>query len=136
MTQVAKQVLKEVTIVTLTNGKRVANFSSPHPFTFTDGKILPAVTNEIAERLKVTFLEDIDNFGDVKLSFKLSDDVLDMVDWLKSMHGKGQIDVVFCPLPMITALYAMDYNVKASPFRAVRIEDRIQKLVSISKQCL
>ena len=44
-------------IITLSNGKKVANFSSPHPFTFTDGSVIPAVSNEESERLKVTFIE-------------------------------------------------------------------------------
>ena len=66
-------------ITTLTNGKKVANFSSPHEFKFTDGSILPAVSDELAETY---------------------------------------------------------YDLKNSPFRSVRIEDRIKKLVSIHKQCV
>jgi hypothetical protein len=44
-------------IVILSNGKRVANFSSPHEFKFVDGTILPAVSNEDAEKYKVDFIE-------------------------------------------------------------------------------
>lgn len=55
-------------IVELSNGKLVANFSSPHPFTFTDGNILPAKSKIESERLKVNFHEDTDTNGDVRLS--------------------------------------------------------------------
>ena len=51
-------------------------------------------------------------------------------------HFRGNVDVVFVPLPMLTALYNDDYPVKDGPFRAVRMEDRISKLISIDKQCL
>ena len=147
-------------IITLSNGKKVANFSSPHPFTFTDGSVIPAVSDEESERLKVNFNEKVDTNGDVELSFTLSDDVLkEMTYWLKR-HSRGLVDVVFCPLPMITAIkdaiadydgisdlpdvlwIIEDYSncnshlLKDSPFRAVRMEDRIKKLVSIDKQCI
>ena len=147
-------------IITLSNGKKVANFSSPHPFTFTDGSVIPAVSNEESVRLKVNFNEKVDTNGDVELSFTLSGNVLsEMVYWLKK-HTLGLVDVVFCPLPMITAIKdaIADYDgvsdlpdllwvmesygiwnshlLKDSPFRAIRMEDRIKKLVSIEKQCI
>jgi hypothetical protein len=147
-------------IITLSNGKKVANFSSPHPFTFTDGSVVPAVSNDESLRLKVTFNEEVDESGDVELTFTLSEQVLnEMMYWLKR-HTLGLVDVVFCPLPMITAIKDAEanydgvgdmpdllwiiekygiwdsYKLKHSPFRAVRMEDRIKKLVSIEKQCI
>ena len=44
-------------IFTLKNGLRVANFSSPHPFTFTDGTIIPAVEDEKARNLMLEVKE-------------------------------------------------------------------------------
>lgn len=127
-----------MTIITLSNGKRVANFSSPHPFTFTDGSVLPAVSDDEAERLKVTFYEDVAHNGDVELTFALSDAILEEMEIYILAQMDGLVDVVFCPLPMITALHAKySYkSVRGFPFRSVRIEDRIKKLVSIEKQCL
>jgi hypothetical protein len=168
-------------IITLSNGKKVANFSSPHPFTFTDGSVIPAVSKEESERLKVTFIENEhqDESGDINLRFELSTDVKFEMRYWVAMYNVGYVDVVFCPLPMITAIkdsenelnnewreYNNHYNdepwsgdpykpvtpeligilisqrdeyshsIKASPFRAVRMEDRIEKLVSIDKQCI
>lgn len=123
-------------ITTLTNGKKVANFSSPHEFKFTDGSILPAVSDELAEAYKVTFNEKMALTGDVELSFTLNGMVkAEMHSW-EQEYKRLHIDVVFCPLPMITALKEEGYDLKNSPFRSVRIEDRIKKLVSIHKQCV
>ena len=168
-------------IITLSNGKKVANFSSPHPFTFTDGSVIPAVSEEESERLKVTFIETEhqDESGDISLRFELSTDVMFEMRYWVAMYNAGYVDVVFCPLPMITAIrdaedeYNRDHyewyqwyhdspdsceeqepmapellgilisqkaeysqGLKTSPFRAIRMEDRIKKLVSIDKQCI
>lgn len=126
-------------IITLSNGKRVANFSSPHPFTFTDGSILPAVVDSASEYLKVQFNEFIDEKnGDVELTFELTQAIRDeMAIWINRWL-EGKVDVIFCPLPMLVAI-ANDQGeiwLKSSPFRGIRMEDRIKKLASIDKQCL
>ena len=167
-------------IITLSNGKKVANFSSPHPFTFTDGSVIPAVSDEESERLKVNFIEIPfqDESGDLTLEFRLSKDVLFEMRYWVALYNVGYVDVVFCPLPMITAIKAVenqyqeeysdwvnysgalnysgeeqepipgeilgilvnprhDYcSLKESPFRSIRMEDRIKKLLSIDKQCI
>ena len=125
-------------IITLSNNKRVANFSSPHPFTFEDGSVLNAISNSESERLKVTFIEEELSGGDIKLSFKLSNDVKEEMDKFMDEFFLDNLDIVFCPLPMITALkeeFGEDV-LKSMPFRSIRVEDRIKKLVSIHKQCI
>lgn len=126
-------------IVTLSNGKRVANFSSPHPFTFTDGTVLPAVNNDKSELLKIIFHEVIENEkGDVSLSFELGVVVKDEMKLWTWEYNMDNVDVVFCPLPMLIAI-AQEYGdawLWHSPFRGIRMEDRIKKLASIDKQCL
>jgi len=126
-------------IITLTNGKRVANFSSPHPFTFTDGSVLAAVTDAQSKWLQVTFHEtELNDKGDVSLDFTLSAQVLAEMEIWKERHYREEVDVVFCCLPMITAIdriFGRDYLL-ASPFRAVRMEDRIKKHLSINKQSI
>lgn len=133
-----------MTIITLTNGKKVGNFSSPHPFTFEDGSVLPAVSPEEAERLKVDFIEtDMSEYeahksGDIQLDFRINLEVRREMDKWYKLSRENKVDVVFCPLPMIQAIkyqYSMTYLV-LSPFRAIRLEDRIKKLASITKQCI
>jgi len=125
-------------IITLSNGKRVANFSSPHPFAFEDGSILKAIDNSESERLKIIFIEEELPGGDIKLSFKLSDDVKREMIVFYDLWFNNELEVVFCPLPMIVAIkeeMGENYLIN-SPFRSIRVEDRIQKLVSIHKQCI
>lgn len=123
-------------IVTLSNGKKVANFSSPHPFTFEDGNILPAVPNEYAEKYKIDFKETEHLNGDIELSFGLTNDVRDLMRSWEILWVSDMVDVVFCPLPMIVAMRDAGMDVVNSPFRAICITDRINKLVSITKQCI
>ena len=123
-------------IITLSNGKRVANFSSPHEFKFTDGSVLPAVSNEDSIRLSVLSNEKFHDDGDIELTFTIPDNIMDDIFYWESMKQEGLVDVVFCPLPMITALKAKGVNIKDTPFRTIRTEDRITKLVSIDKQCI
>lgn len=140
-TETSIQPLKTAVIVTLSNGVTVANFSSPHSFKFTDGNELAAVSNFEAEELKIDFIETpstgvTDTITDISLDFAITQAVRDRMDFMMKSFDIGLVDVVLCPLPMITALKAEGFNLKRSPFRAVRMENRIEKLVSINKFCI
>jgi hypothetical protein len=129
----------EESIVELSNGKKVGNFSSPHPFTFTDGSVLNAVSKEESERLKVTFIESIvpDGMdGDIELDFELDNSVLFEMSHWQDLFQQDLVNVVFCPLPMITALKQKGYDLINSPFRTVRMASRTDKRVSIDYQCI
>jgi|APSaa5957512535_1039671.scaffolds.fasta_scaffold02528_7 hypothetical protein len=140
-------------IVTLTNGLRVGNFSSPHDFIFTDGTILNAVSNETAENLKVNFHEvtepnssqqpngNYKGWWDVALDFHLTPEIRSEIDQWVDIQSKKQVDIVLIPLPMLTAMKNDNrlhtfYELKRLPFRCIRIEDRINKLVSTEKFCI
>jgi|694.fasta_scaffold86570_2 hypothetical protein len=128
-------------IITLSNGKKVANFSSPHPFMFTDGSMLESQSNAVAEKLKVDFIEtELGTNGDIILDFSLSTDVKNAMQHYMDLWVTKQVDIVFCPLPMITAIKQSTWFgphwLRESPFRSIRIDDRINKLVSVTKQCI
>ena len=62
-------------ITTLTTGLRVGNFSSPHPFRFTDGSELPACSPERANGCMLNSHEvetDRGLWTDIDLEFTLS----------------------------------------------------------------
>lgn len=137
-------------IITLLNGLKVANFSSPHSFQFEDGSLLPECTPEHSEKYKVSFIETLTPvnrfkedevqllFHDVELMFGLSSDVWSLIKYWKDSYFIGLVDIVLIPMPMLVALKEQ-YNsewIKQSPFRVIRIEDRVNKLVSISKFCI
>ena len=127
---------------TLKNGLRVVNFSSPHDFTFDDGTVLKAVNERESERMKIIFkekkTENPRGWTDIQLSFELTSQVEANVGGWLNAYENDLLDVVVCPLPMITALtekYGNEWMEK-SPFRSIRMEDRIKKLVSSTKFCL
>lgn len=134
--------LVDFPVATLSNGKIVGNFSSPHEFIFEDGTVLPACSAEIAEKYKVTFEEEVDEISprwhDISLSFTLSDDVWARMGAWMELVDKQLVDIVFCPLPMLTALREFEGQqfINESPYRSIRIVDRISKLCSITKQCV
>ena len=133
-------------VVRLSNQLLVGNFSSPHDFTFDDGTILSKVSDYDSMRLKVNFNETVVDdkivrhhensqyISTVTLDFTLSEEVKwEMEVWMK-MYQHNDVDIVLCPLPMIQALYKDEYDRGAklleTPFRAVRMKDRILKTVS------
>lgn len=125
---------------TLTNGKVVGNFSSPHAFTFEDDTVLEAVPADEALILSVNVVEKElpGGKGDILLDFALNAYVLDRMNMWSTAYKKGLVDVVLCPLMMITAMKQLyDTNdLVEMPFRSIRMTDRINKKVSISKQCI
>ena len=136
--------------VKLSNGLIVGNFSSPHPFTFEDGSVIPAVNDNASQRLKVNFIEtvvenesavgfDADIYETISLDFELTGAIeCEMERWYKLWQDR-KVDIVLCCLPMIQALKSLEdkkwgvheYDVINSPFRAIRMKDRIKKLISI-----
>ena len=123
-------------VVRLSNQLIVGNFSSPHDFTFEDGTILPAVSDYDSIRLKVNFNETVvdDNlakkYKTIMLDFTLSDEVIREMEVWHKMWQHNDVDIVLCPLPMIEALKGSTI-LTTTPFRAVRMKDRIKKLSSI-----
>lgn len=120
-------------IVTLTNGLKVGNFSSPHPFTFVDGTVLDAVYDKESKRLSMK-VEEIQKEHTVRVLFSLTTEIFDEMDkWLQE-----DVDVVIIPLPMLQALHRKysESELYKWPFRTVRMEDRINKLAAIDKFCL
>jgi len=126
-------------VVRLSNQLLVGNFSSPHAFTFDDGTVLDAVSDYDSMRLKVNFNETVvdDNlakkYKTIMLDFTLSDEVYREMEVWQKMWKHNDVDIVLCPLPMIQALTQEGYTsgwLINSPFRAVRMKDRILKTVS------
>lgn len=136
--------MEKPVIITLRNGLKIGNFSSPHTFEFVDGTILPAVSNEEAERLKIDFRENIIKdtiqvgFGDkrqrldtqshsthvvidnIELSFGLTDKVVGMIEAWESLHGNAEVDIVLIPLPMLTAMKAIGKAYKSGDYQMTR----------------
>lgn len=138
-------------IITLTNGLRVANFSSNYSFKFTDGSVLPAISNEFCTKLSMepyeykfrysTYGKDSDCFESIKLSFNAASDVIDSINyWYNLWNIEQLVDIVIVPLPVITMMRNSmnwdDDRIYCSPFRTIRVADRLTKKICIDKFCI
>jgi hypothetical protein len=136
-------------IIVLSNGLRVANFSSPHEFQFVDGSILPAVSNELSKKLSLQVeeetystenIKDTDNkYISIKIKFTLDPLVIEELSYWHQEHKKGNVDVVIVPRPCLDAIRESGTNdemINKFPFRTIRVADRLLKTVCIDKFCI
>lgn len=128
-------------IRTLSNGLRVANFSSPHHFEFTDGTKLPRVSKKTVERLSSKVEETVLRFRtlnkttiqDISVDFTLTPEIrLELRKW-ERLYSENLVDVVIVPLPLLKAMQKERYFNHQSVFRCVRLASREDKIVEIDK---
>lgn len=126
------------TTATLTNGVRVANFSSPHPFKFTDGTELPACSPERAKSLELN-LREVKTphtslpISDVSLEPTLTPNVREE---LIRMTAVPEIDIIVVPLMLLDAVRRAGELNFFFKIRVIRVPDRVSKLVSINEFCV
>lgn len=125
-------------IVRLSNGVTVANFSSPHPFTFEDGTVLPACS-EIVTDLGTLDQQEIiyarhEKFNDIHLRFALNENIVKALD---DLH-KEDIDIILVPFPVLEAIKESSYDLFTHfpKVRVIRVVDRVRKTISCDKFCV
>jgi len=141
-------------VVTLKNGLRVANFSSPHSFTFSDGTILPACPPDTVEagkliaeeKEKVSVINNIE-FTDVDLEFRLSESCKIM---LRFLTLRKDVDIILVPLPVLECIKKLKVGWEAEDInynnrfqrdclarcRVVRVKDRQTKVIYSDRFCI
>lgn len=120
-------------VLTLRNGIRVANFSSPHPFHFVTGEVLPACDEERCRHLSAVAKEvetERDGWIDIQLAFELGNEC---VEEIVRLEADDSIDVILAPLPIVQAARAAGIGTK---LRTVRMADRVQKLAHVDRFCV
>ena len=119
-------------VATLTNGVRVANFSSQHPFTFEDGTILDAVDSATASMGTVRKVEkkvaDHGNRIDVGVDFYMTPDCAVALLTAQKLPG---VDVIIVPLPVLVALRASAGGIGIC--RTCIITDRAKRICAIDR---
>ena len=101
--------ISKAPVVTLTNGLRVANFSSPHPFNFEDGSVLEACAPDRVKAGELKRQEDerawvgLDRQDIVAVvpRFSMSDQVWKL---LVELENDSDVDVVLIPFPVLEVL--------------------------------
>lgn len=129
--------------ILLPNGTTIFNFSSPHPFNFDTGEVLPACSAARARTLSLE-AEEMEfhaaAYGiDISLRFKMSDAVREELYRLEELKHKRPF-LVLVPLPVMQAIKAtwdLDVDqVRATPFRCVRSADRVTKTIYHNRFCV
>lgn len=122
-------------VVTLSNGIRIANFSSPHPFIFEDGTILDGCTSDRVElgQLPVTEFESpgIKGTTDVLIDFNLNAECRYMIDLANKQED---VDIILIPFPLMQTLKAI--GIKPAKLRVIRTKDRTTKEICIDRFCI
>jgi hypothetical protein len=136
--------------VTLTNGLRVANFSSPHQFNFVDGTVLPACDNERCAALSMDRADEEAEWTGplfnvstpimaVKPVFEMNEALLAE---LEAAQESWDVDVVIVPFPLLQALRDSEgsygesrhgYLSRFTKIGTVIMVDRVTKVAAIDR---
>ena len=135
--------ITEAPAVNLTNGLRVANFSSPHAFNFVDGTVLPACDEPRSRALSMDRADEESPwpgplFGvkaaiqQVKPKFLLNDATLAAL-W--EAQETWDVDIVLVPFPLLQAVQQDDSRLFKSLTKigTVIMEDRVTKAAAIDR---
>lgn len=124
-------------IIRLSNGLKVANFSSAHPFIFEDGSKLPGCSDERCNLLSLTAEEVVrrsrcDRYNDIQLRYRMSDIVAEALLWA---DANDNVDIVIVPLPVLEAIKESHMFIAGHKFRTCRVKDRVTKICHIDRFC-
>jgi len=100
----------EFPIIKLFNGLNVMNFSSPHSYVFHTREVLPACSDEVAQKYKLDSdhtLHDRGVYSDVLIKYNISSEMCDVL--VKASEYNG-IDIILVPYPVLDAWSAMIRN--------------------------
>lgn len=127
-------------IVELKSGLRVMNFSSPHPFQFDDGSVLPAVDPELSRLLSLERVDEelegvLPGTRDILVKFKMSAEVQEGLRVAEEAQKAGKCDLILIALPVKEALKESLglHDLRPTPFRGCIITDRVEKIISANR---
>ena len=123
--------------IKLSNGLTIANFSSPHTFTFTSGEVLESCTPERSSKLMLRAVEketqNPKGFSDIDLNFELSDVVKEA---LIEAHGDDVVDVVLVPFPVLSSVRESGTSSLFPKIRTIRCANRVTKEIYPDRFCV
>jgi len=122
--------------VRLSNGLLIGNFSSPHPFEFVDGSVLPACDpdrSKFAQLDAVEYIttEEIRGVGVdiISLKFLMTEPLRAELEAAKA----SEADVVLIPFPVMNA--AKEAGMEIGKLATIRNADRITKKIYCDRFC-
>ena len=135
----------EFPIIKLYNGLNVMNFSSPHSYVFHTREVLPACSDEVAQKYKLDSdhtLHDRGIYSDVLIKYNISNEMCDVL--VKASQYDG-IDIILVPYPLLDAWSAMIRNLDDEylrylekvllKIRTCKFDDRVTKVIRSDQFC-
>ena len=141
----------EFPIIKLFNGLNVMNFSSPHSYVFVTREVLPACSDEVAQKYKLDSdhtLHDRGTYSDVLIKYNISNEMCDVL--VKASEYNG-IDIILVPYPVLDAWSTMvrnlDHNGNSNgirlelleqvllKIRTCKLDDRVTKVIKSDQFC-
>jgi len=141
------ELLNKYPVIKLHIGLNVANFSSPHNYTFDTGEILPACEKNVAVSMSLSphhtrNEKDIRGIKvyDVEVLYHLNDRIKE--DILK-MAEMDAVDIILVPYPVMTAWkreanYTQDEAmlIALDKLRVCKLTDKVTKVISSTSFCV
>ncbi len=126
--------------ITLSSGLNVVNFSSPHPFNFDSGEILPGCSPERSRALSmggddVTKTQTLRNGKVVELVTKRFTMTEGILRELYLLQNNVHVDVILVPFPTLQGLQRLEKIGMFSKVATVYVVNRETKAISNSKFC-
>ena len=120
---------------TLSNGIKVGNFSSPHPFNFVDGIVIDRCEPDRV-MASMLFCAEVETPGikgsvDLEIKWNLTDKVIELL----TDAELSDVDIYLVPFPVMTAIKEADMLENFSKARVIRVADRETKEIHIDKFC-
>ena len=141
----------EFPFIKLNSGVTVMNFSSPHEYVFNTGEVLPACSDEVAQKYKLDSnhtLHDRGIYSDVLIKYDISDDMYRALQGATIYDG---IDIILVPYPVLAAwslriklrTFSNDmeqYDHDAAErvllkIRTCKLDDRVTKVIKSDQFC-
>ena len=121
--------------------KRVVNYSSPHPYTFHTGEVLPACSDEVARetKLEAHHIKEKNDKGwlDVNIRYGLSHM---QKKELMQLSILDEVDIILVPYPVLNCLKQFGdnmYNPKImKKVRVCKLDDRVTKVIRSDEFCV
>ena len=142
--------------IRLDNGISIVNFSSPHPFHFITGEVLPACDADWVKKMSLDIEEtetklqtepsrnvkNVKTWTDIELYISIPEVV---ENWIEKLTEDVRIDIVIVPFMMLQAM--KDNNIfcvhktnlsglNTHKFRTIRVADRITKEIYSDRFCI
>tara|TARA_B100000131_G_C17981845_1_gene558966 strand:+ start:199 stop:651 length:453 start_codon:yes stop_codon:yes gene_type:complete len=137
--------------ITLNNGLTVVNYSSPHPYTFDTGEVLPACDADLVRKHSLIEEHEESKNSNGWIDVRIKDEIQNIqLESLAMIARDPNVDVILVPFRVQCALRdlvlwgdehrdvifdVLDNQLLNQKIRVCRIEDRINKLVSSTKFC-